>query len=462
MHKIGKNFFVIFTILLIPSLLYPAISATQVEAADGPYPKIGFTWINGIVGASELIEPGYQKAVEIGAQLEHRDYRWGYLSSTIDPVYEWKKIFVERFEGLEASIAIGVIDDNYTSFPSGYNYSRYLTIPLPSANITRFNDPLIIEELKNTTDVILGDIGNFSYISFGNNINSFFETYFDYTSKNMTSTAMLSDYADLCEQMYDYVKANYPEVKVLTIFRNQIAIDSFNIEGIIDWFNNSCDIYAMNGRIFTTEDGFLEYLTETEIIQRFKNFIDLTGTKKFAITNTFTISASSASGSEAYQANYIHTLFKLVNQYSDKMEFLCWYRFYDFPPGYLGMIYNPYLEAQRTSGLLTCNGDHKLGYFAWIEEMEALNRIPTYTTTWKTVVYSLSITVIGGFIIYAIVMEGIEFYNETKEPKEEIDEIDFGKESDTKVQAKKKKEKKPKMLEFTVTDEDLEESEPEE
>ena len=455
MTKAGKKFLPVIALLLIPVLIYPAIGIPVQAADDGPYPKIGFTWINGIVGASELLEPGYQKAIEIGAQLEHREFRFDYVDYSLDPIIEWKNFYIDRFEGLEASVTISVINKNSTTLPYSYNFTRYLTTPLSNSSIVRFNDTTVVNNLKNITNSVLGTIGNFSYISFGSQVNSFFETYFDYTTKSMTSTAMLDDYVDLCEQLYDYVKANYSDVKVLTNFRNQIEMDSINIEGIIDRFNNTCDIYSMDGRIFTTDEGFLVYLSENEIIQRFENFIDLTGSKKFAITNTFTISDSSASGSEAYQADYVKTLFKLIDQYSDEMEFLCWYRIFDFPPGYLGMLYNPYLEAERTSGLLTCEGNHKLSYFAWIEGMEALNRIPTYTTVWKTVVYSLGITAVGGFIIYAVVMEGIETYKEMQEKEEQVDEITFDEKEETKS-TKKKKEKTPKTLEFTVKDEDLE------
>lgn len=448
--------------MLVP-LLYVPFSISSVTAAGDVYPKIGFSEINGINGASELNEAGYAKAVEMGAQIEHRDYGWAYLNISMNPVYEWKTFYINRFEELEASVSISVISKNFTSLEPLYDFTRYLTTPLPGdTNYTRFNDPKIVESLKNYTDLMLGSLGGFSYISFGSEINGFFETYFDYETNNMTSTAMLDDYVDLCEQLYDYVKTEYSSVKVLTNFRYQIESDALNIAPIIQRFDNCCDIYSMTCRIFTDDFGFMQILTEDEILERFEGFIDLTGTKKFAITNTFTISDSAVGGSDSYQALFVRTLFKLITDYSTKMEFACWYRLYDFPPGYLGMIFNQYLEAQRTSGLLTQNGDQKLAYYTWIKEMQSLGRLPDLFAPWKIAVYTLALVAIAGFLIFTAVMEGMEiFQKDAKQGEEKEKPLEFSTDDTLKLESKKKKQKSPKPGEPIIftDEEDIEESE---
>ncbi|MHA1557952.1 MAG: hypothetical protein ACTSPM_13585, partial [Candidatus Heimdallarchaeota archaeon] len=340
MRRNSFKIFLLFTTFLVP-LLFAPLTVGYTQAAPGDdFPKFGFSYINGIAGATELEEAGYQKAVDMGASIEHREYSWSYLSYSISRVYEWKQLFINKFPEIEASIAVGVISNNFSVLTSEFNFTRYTTIPTPESNLTRFNDPLVIAKLQNLTDIILGTIGGFSYISFGNEVNGFFETYFDYTTETMTNTVMLDDYVNLTEQMYTYVQTNYPTVKVMMSFRNQITSDPINIAAIIDRFNDSCDIYSMAGRIFTNDYGFLENLSQDDLVDRFTSFIDLCGSKNFAVTNIYTISDSSAGGSELYQANFIRTLFQLAGDYSDKMEFLCWYHIFDLPRGYLGMLFN--------------------------------------------------------------------------------------------------------------------------
>ncbi len=458
MQRNSFKFFILFTIFLVPFLFAPLTAGFTQAAPVDEYPKFGFSYINGIVGATELEEPGYQKAVDIGATIEHREFSWSYLDSSIESVYEWKKLYLNKFPEMNASIALGVISSNYSVLTSKFNFTRYTTVPTPESNITRLNDPLVIISLKNITDTILGDVGGFSYISFGNEVNGFFETYFNYQTKLMTNTVMLDDYVNLTEQMYSYVKIKYPSVKVMMSFRNQITSDPINIAAIIARFNNSCDIYSMTARIFTNDFGFLDILSENEIIARFKNFIDLTGSKKFAVTNTFTISDSSAGGSELYQANFVRSLFKLARDYSDKMEFLCWYHIFDLPRGYLGMIFNPFLEAQRSLGLLTEFGDYKMSYFAWIEEMRALGRLPNYYTPWKIALYSITLTAIGGFLVFAYVMEGIDFYKKQQQKETPPDEIDFIQKPKEPSKKKKRKSKGSIVFDKRYSYDDKEES----
>lgn len=463
MHRNSFKITFLFALFLVPFLFTPLTAGITQAAPADEYPKIGFSYINGIAGATELEIAGYEKAVEMGATIEHRDYSWAYLEFYLNRIQEWKQLFINKFPELDASVSVGVISSNNSVLTSAFNFTRYTTIPTPESNITRFNDPIVVTRLQNVTDIILGSIGNFSYISYGDEINGFFESYFDYDTETMTNTVMLDDYVNLTEQMYDYVKANYPTVKVMMNFRNQITSDPINIAAIIDRFNDSCDIYSMAGKIFTNDFGFLENLSQDEILARFEDFIDLTGSKKFAITNVFTISDSSAGGSELYQANFVHTLFELASEYSDEMEFLCWYHLYDLPRGYYGMLINPFLEAQRTQGILSEFGDYKLSYYAWIEEMQALGRIPNYLAPWKIAIYAIALTAICGFIVFAYVMEGIDIYKKQQETEEAKEEIELATKSEKPPKKKKKKSKSEETIvfesDYSYEDEGVEELE---
>jgi len=367
--------------------------------------KIGFSWINGINGASEMVGTGYAKAVEMGASIEHREYRWDYLDLTMTSLNEWSNLYLTKNPSLEASLALSVINGNTTALPFNItSFSRYTAI---SPNITRLNDTLILNTLRNMTIKVF-DVVNVTYISFGSEINGFFETYFDYETKTLTSTAMLEDYVDLLEKMYQFIHSRYPSVKVLTIFRYQLPMDIENIKVLLPYFTSTCDIFGISARIFTDDYGRLAYLSETDVYERFSAFTNLTS-KKVAITNTYTISDSRSGGSERYQANYIHYLFSTIKKLENKLEFVCWYTLYDYPPGYLSTYFSPFLEVHATAGLLSSKGNIKPSYHAWIEEMRAAGKLPSYFLAWKIALASLFLAAIVGFLVFVYVKEIPEF-----------------------------------------------------
>ncbi|MHA1354875.1 MAG: hypothetical protein ACTSR1_06855, partial [Candidatus Heimdallarchaeota archaeon] len=168
------------------------------------------------------------------------------------------------------------------------------------------------------------------------------------------------------------------------------------------------------------------------------------------ITNTYVISDKRAGGSETYQALYVRNLFGVMDVLGDDLEFVCWYRVFDFPPGYLGMLVNPYLEVHATAGLLNAAGQSKYAYHIWMEEMSVRGRIPTYYAPWKIAIGAVGLTIITGFLVFVFVMEGIDSYkdmvNEEKLPKDPT----FGVTDEDEPTPKKKKKKskvKPKTLE---------------
>ena len=121
---------------------------------------------------------------------------------------------------------------------------------------------------------------------------------------------------------------------------------------------------------------------------------------------------------------------------------------YDYPSGYLSLVYSPLLEPHSTAGLCTHAGDPKVAYFSWIEEMRAMGRLPNYLMPWKIGVGILILVAISGFLVYAYVMEGIQFRKELDKDKEEVPkEISF--EEESKKKPKRRKKKKPKTIEFT-------------
>jgi len=414
--------------------------------------KIGFSWINGLIGASELIDMGYAKAQFMGAEIEHREYRWDFLDyDMLLSISEWNGLYLSKYPDLETSVALSVITGNSTAIPITldleYDFVRYTA---SSVNVTRINDTLIMNSLKNMTMGVM-NIVNPTYISFGSEINGLFESYYDSETNTLTDTAMLEDYVDLCEQMYDFIKVNYSDTKVLTIFRYQPPDDIQNIRLILPYFEDACDIFGVSTRIFTDIYGFNSMLDEAGVLDRFTSFANLSS-KKFAITNAYTISDSRAGGSEFYQENYVRYLFNVIKEYEDELEFLCWYTVFDYPPGYLTTFFNPFLEAHATAGLCTHNGDEKRSYHAWIEEMRIMGRLPDYRLPWKTAVASLTIIAVIGFLGYAYVMEGLQFRKD--HPKAEKIKIEepVDEPSELTLEAKKPKrsrKQRSKTLEFS-------------
>ncbi|MCK5158369.1 MAG: hypothetical protein KAR08_04390 [Candidatus Heimdallarchaeota archaeon] len=61
---------VIIILIILPIFSQFATGAPVVESY-GENVKIGFSMINGLDGATEFIDAGYQRAIEMGAQIEH-------------------------------------------------------------------------------------------------------------------------------------------------------------------------------------------------------------------------------------------------------------------------------------------------------------------------------------------------------------------------------------------------------
>ncbi|MBK5112930.1 MAG: hypothetical protein KGD59_14580 [Candidatus Heimdallarchaeota archaeon] len=435
----------ILILFLLPIFAQFSVGTFETEAY-GENVKIGFSMINGLNGATEFIDAGYQRALEMGAQIEHRDYGWDHLNYTLTPIIEWKEFYLSKYPQLNTSLAINVIYSNSTTFAYPFSFTSYNT---PGEAATRFNDTAVVNTLRNLTVDIM-EIIDLDYISYGTEVNGFFESLFNYTDSSITNTVMLDDYIDLCEQLYEFVKTNYSDTQVLTIFRYQPVFDIENIEPIISRFDNTCDIYGLSCRIFTDDIGRLAFLNETEVLERFTDFTSLTS-KNFAITNIYTISDSRHGGSPAYQGEFVRYLFNVIENYENDLEFICWYQIYDYPTGYLSLIYSPLLEPHSTAGLCTHNGDPKVSYYTWIEEMRAMGRLTNYLMPWKIGIGVTILIAISGFLVYAYVMEGIQFRKDLDKDKvveeEAPKEISFEKE--VKEKPVKKKKKKPKTIEFT-------------
>lgn len=444
---------------LIVAILIPISFVSQNVQADhqlqGSYTKIGFSWINSVAGISELASMGYSKAAEMGCQIEHRDYSWLLLNDNYLQVYEWIQVFLSDFPEIDVSMTISVIMGGFLTIPGNYSIQPYTEI---NENVTRINDPRLVSGLKLVTDLMYNLSDNrIDYISFGSEINTFFGQFYNYTSKSFENTVMLDDYVDLCEQMYDYVKDNHSGTDVLTIFRYQTEYDIDLVEDMINEFDSACDIIGLSPRVFTNNYGYLDRLDYETMEKRFTDVSTLAYPKKIAITNTYVISDKRAGGSETYQALYVRNLFGVMDVLGDDLEFACWYRVFDFPPGYLGMLVNPYLEVHATAGLLNSAGLSKYSYHIWMEQMSARGRIPTYYAPWKIAIGAVGLTVICGFIVFTFVMEGLEsFKNIDKDEKQEKLPKDptFGDTGENKLTPKKKKKKSKKKAKPLETPED--------
>jgi hypothetical protein len=400
---------IISSLVLLSSLYIPLmVVADPMETKASLDTKVGFSWINGPVGGSEFVDIGYKRAQELGCQIEHRDYTWGDLTTSTNwqVIYEWSHLYLDRYPSMDSSVALSVISTNYTSYPPEYNFTRY-TEESSLGNITRFNDASIVSDLKDFTDFLLMEIPELDYLSFGSEINRFFEMYYDFNAKNMTSTVMLSDYSDLCQQLYDHVKTNHSDISIMSIFSLQKPQDLQTAEALLPYFANCSDFFAVSPRIFTDKDGYLVKLSIDDVIERYQGFVDLIGDEKFAITSTYTISDYHHSGSQAYQSNFVQIFFEVIDVFADQLEFACWYTLYDYPPGYLQMIYNPYLEFHSTAGLFDQNGEAKLAYYSWTKALKDRDAAPDYWAAWKIVIIAIVLAAILGFITFTYVKEGL-------------------------------------------------------
>ncbi len=440
---------VLFAIVLAIIFVPLAVSVKTFDVNAEPYGqnvKIGFNQINGIEGASELRDLGYLKAIDMGAQLEHKELRWDLINYSLTTVFEWEEIFLSRHPTLEASLALAVISGNASTMPLVFNFTTHYNNITPTT--IRYNDTSILKGLQNITDYVMAIIPDLSYISFGVEINGLFETYFNFNTIEFTNTVALQDYVDLCQQMYDYMHANYPTVKVLTSFRYQRASDILCIEDLVPYFDSITDIFGLSCRVPTTEYGTLAQLTEEELIERFSLFNETT-TKKFAITNIYTISDNRAGGSNIYQSLFIQYLFKVIKTFEDELEFVCWYTIFDYPPGYYTMLYGAYLEPHSTAGLLTIKGDPKRAYFTWIKEMTTAGKLVGYISNWEYAIGSIALAAIVGFVIFCYVKEGIDMKKAEEADLAKIEELELDEEKKRSKRKKKKQESEPETIEFT-------------
>ena len=124
MKNSSKLYFVLIITILFPLSFYPSPNLLFVKGY-GENVKIGISWINGLVGASELIDIGYRQASEIGCQIEHREYRFDFLNYTLNPIYEWGNLYLERYPIINSSLAVSVISSNNTGIPIVFNFTRY-------------------------------------------------------------------------------------------------------------------------------------------------------------------------------------------------------------------------------------------------------------------------------------------------------------------------------------------------
>ncbi|MHA1441532.1 MAG: hypothetical protein ACTSPK_06705, partial [Candidatus Heimdallarchaeota archaeon] len=308
--------FTLIVAILIP-ISFISVNVQADHQLQGSYTKIGFTWINSVAGVSELARMGYAKAADMGCQIEHRDYSWLLLNQNYIQVYEWVQVFLAEFPDMDVSMTIATIMGGFLTIPGNYSIEPYSEI---NENVTRINDPRLVSGLKLFTDFMINITGlRMDYISFGSEINTFFTQFYNYTSNSFDNTVMLEDYADLCEQMYDYVKANHSDIDVLTIYRFQSVYDIEVVNSMLSYFDSACDIVGLSTRVFTNNFGYLDKLSYDDLEERFKSIALTAYPKKIAITNTYVISDKRAGGSETYQALYVRNLFGVMDVLGDDL-----------------------------------------------------------------------------------------------------------------------------------------------
>lgn len=308
-------------------------------------PLIGFCWVSAPLSDMALFEEGFAAASAMGCEIEHRQYNWDEIEKD-KTTYDWTAVnqwytTCVRYE-IVPSIALCPLNSNSMrrNFPKDLEGKP-------------FDDPEVIFRLQKFTELLLQKYPEIAYVSFGNEINYYLKSHED----------EVAPYLRMCLKMYQYVKENYPRVRVLVIFG--FTGMSKREEDMISQFLPACDVlgissYHVSVSLTTGEPR----LTEEEMRAVLKYCITLCGGKRFAIVET----AAFSYPDPAYQARYVHVFFDIIREYENDMEFACWFLTYDWYPGTLTMI-DPFLEQFSSAGLLETDGTPKLSYYAWMEEM---------------------------------------------------------------------------------------------
>lgn len=310
-----------------------------------PGPLIGFCWVSNPLSDSTLFEEGFRTAHYLGCQIEHRQYNWNEM---------------EKEKGV---YNLNMVDQWYTACTT-YNIIPSLAVcPLNSNSVYRnlpedlegnsFDDPEVIERLKQFTDTLVGQYPDIKYISFGNEINYYLRAHWD----------EVFPYCTMCGEMYNYVKKTYPHLRVLVIF-GFTGMEKRE-EELIPLFMPACDIIGISSyHASISVESVSPRLTAEEMRQRLEYCITLCGEKRVAVVETSAFSYPDP----VYQATYVHVFFEVIDTYQADMEFACWFSTYDWSPGMLTMV-DPFLEQFNSSGLLQPDGTPKLSYYAWMDEM---------------------------------------------------------------------------------------------
>lgn len=314
-----------------------------------PYPLVGFCWASQPFTDMTLFEEGFRTARLLGCQIEHRQYNWNEIELDRN-TYDWNSINQWYTACLKyditPSLALCPVNSN----------TQIRNVPRDLRG-RDFDDPEIISRLKQFTRKLLEKFPEIKYMSFGNEINYYLWSHPEDTPP----------YLNLCVQMYEYMKENYPEIPVLVIF-GFTGMGERDRE-LVSQFLPACDLVGISTyhACIAVESLTPPQLTEQEMYEGFLDCINLCGGKRFAVVETCAFSYPDPD----YQVRYVKVFFDVIEEYRKDMEFACWFGVYDAYPGTLTMA-APFLEQFNSSGLLYTDGTPKASYYSWMEKMSQL------------------------------------------------------------------------------------------
>lgn len=299
-----------------------------------------------------------------GVQVSHFYFDWGDIETEAG-VFDWSVpdyiLQAQQLEDYEVSLVIKIIHTT----TRGKMPSDVADLP--------FDDPHYVVRLSNFLVAFMDRYADqVHYLWIGNEVNDYFWLHRD----------EIDAYRVAFEHAREAIHARYPELPVGTVFAYHDA-EQLGTLDIIPALNHG-DMVAYT--LYLHQDFFFNQ-DPAEVGAYLDRMLAQSGDTPVAIVETGWSTASEIGASEQSQADYIHALFDAFVQRQDRIRFLTWFVLHDSLREDCAEQAQTFLtpeiqmddETMETFvtflchlGLRKADGTPKLGWEAWVAEMNAL------------------------------------------------------------------------------------------